>query len=207
MVNVKICGLRRSEDVKVVNLLCPDYVGFVFAKSKRKVTDQTAMELKEMLNPRIQAAGVFVNEQPEKIISLCEKNIIDLIQLHGDEDDTYIKLLKNKTDTPVIKAIRVRSREQMIKAQELPCEYLLLDTYMPGMYGGSGNIFDWSLIPKMEKPYFLAGGLNTQNIGQAVSACSPYAVDVSSAVETDGWKDAEKMKQFMQVISKWRIER
>lgn len=207
MLKVKICGLRRMQDIEAVNMLCPDYVGFVFAKSKRRITDQTAMELKRNLKPGIQAAGVFVNEQAENIISLCEEKIIDLVQLHGDEDESYIRTLKNKIDIPVIKAVRVRSREQIVKAQELPCEYLLLDTYQPGMYGGSGKLFDWNLIPRMEKPYFLAGGLNAQNIGQAVSACSPYAVDVSSAVETDGWKDAEKMKQFMQVISKWRIER
>lgn len=209
MLKVKICGLQRAEDMEAVNALRPDYVGFVFAESKRKVTEQTAMELKEKLHPQIKAAGVFVNEQPEKIIRLCERKIIDLIQLHGDEDENDIRRLKNGTDTPVIKAVRVRSREQILKAQELPCEYLLLDTYQPGMYGGSGKQFDWNLIPKMEKPYFLAGGLNAQNIWQAVQACNPYAVDVSSAVETDGRKDPKKMKQLMQVIDqiRWRIER
>ena len=158
MLKVKICGLQRAEDMEAVNALRPDFVGFVFAESKRKVTEQTAMELKEKLHPQIKAAGVFVNEQPEKIIRLCERKIIDLIQLHGDEDESDIRRMKNGTDTPVIKAVRVRSREQILKAQELPCEYLLLDTYQPGMYGGSGKQFDWNLIPKMEKPYFLAGG-------------------------------------------------
>lgn len=207
MVKVKICGLRRSEDIEAVNLLCPDYVGFVFAKSKRKVTDETAMELKKMLKPEIQTAGVFVNEQAERIISLCEDGIVDLVQLHGDEDEKYISTLKSRIHIPVIKAVRVRSREQILKASKLPCEFLLLDTYMPGMYGGSGKQFDWKLIPEMGKPYFLAGGLNAANIKEALSECSPYAVDVSSAVETGGWKDEKKMEQLMQVLTKWRMER
>lgn len=200
MVKVKICGLRRKEDIEAANQFHPDYIGFVFAKSKREVTDEKALELKAMLNPEIQAVGVFVNEQPSRIEMLCKKRMIDIVQLHGDEDENYIRELKKRIPNPVIKALRVRSREQIQKAEELPCEYLLLDTYVKGEYGGSGKTFDWRIIPDIKKPYFLAGGIMEENVQEALESCCPYAVDVSSAVETDGWKDAKKMERLIRKV-------
>ena len=125
--------------------------------------------------------------------------MIDLIQLHGDEDEAYIRQLKKHTPLPVIKAVRVRSREQILKAQELTCDYLLLDTYTKGRYGGSGTQFDWNMIPELKKPYFLAGGIHLGNIRQAASH-GPYCIDVSSAVETGGRKDRRKMEEIAQVL-------
>ena len=144
--------------------------------------------------------GVFVNEYPEVIETLCESHIIDMVQLHGDESAEYIQRLKEKVEVPVIKALRVRDRQQIRKGAELPCDYLLLDTYTKGMYGGSGKTFDWHLIPPIGKPFFLAGGLKESNAGEAIAAASPYAVDVSSAVETDGYKDFEKVKRFIERV-------
>ena len=200
MTKIKICGMRRKEDILMANTCRPDYVGFVFAKSPRQLGIDGALELKKALDPEIQAVGVFVNEYPEVIETLCESHIIDMVQLHGDESAEYIQRLKEKVEVPVIKALRVRDRQQIRKGAELPCDYLLLDTYTKGMYGGSGKTFDWNLIPTIGKPFFLAGGLKESNAGEAIAAASPYAVDVSSAVETDGYKDFEKVKRFIERV-------
>ncbi|MGN0405446.1 MAG: phosphoribosylanthranilate isomerase [Bariatricus sp.] len=201
MVKVKVCGLRREEDIAMANAFRPDFVGFVFADSRRKVDEETAKMLRMKLREDISAVGVFVNEKRENIYSLCKQGIIQMVQLHGDEDEAYIKELKNYLpEIPVIKAVRVRSKEQILEAEKSGCDYLLLDTYVKEMYGGSGKAFDKSIIPELEKPYFLAGGLNASNVMDNIRACHPYAVDVSSAVETDGWKDAGKIKDFLERI-------
>lgn len=200
MSKIKICGLKRQEDISMVNELSPDYIGFVFAKSSRQVTGMQAEELKNQLLPSIKAVGVFVNEEQEKILHLCERGIIDLVQLHGDETQAYIQELKNLISCPVIKAVRVQSSEQISRAEELPCDYLLLDTYTKGQYGGSGQVFDRTLIPQLTKPFFLAGGLTADNVAASIKECqkcAPYAVDVSSAVETDGVKDRQKAADFI----------
>lgn len=200
MTKIKICGLKRQEDIGMVNDLVPDYIGFVFAKSSRQVTAVQAGELKKLLLPSIKAVGVFVNEEQQKIVQLCEMGIIDLVQLHGDETQVYIQELKNRISCPVIKAVRVQSSEQIRNAEELPCDYLLLDTYTKGQYGGSGQVFDRSLIPQLKKPFFLAGGLTADNAAASISECkkcAPYAVDVSSAVETAGVKDRQKIAEFI----------
>lgn len=200
MTKIKICGLKRQEDIHMVNDLVPDYIGFVFAKSSRQVTPEQAGELKERLLPSIKAVGVFVNEELQKIIQLCETGTIDLVQLHGDETHAYIQELKNRISCPVIKAVRVQSSEQIRKAEELSCDYLLLDTYTKGQYGGSGKGFDRTLIPQLKKPFFLAGGLTSDNVAASIEeckACAPYAVDVSSAVETAGVKDRQKIEEFI----------
>lgn len=199
---VKICGLRREKDILLVNDCKPDYIGFVFAKSKRQVSGETAAKLKQLLNPDIQAVGVFVNASIEEIAELCEKHIIDEVQLHGDEDQDYILELKKYVKNPIIKAVRVKNTEQILEAEKLPCDMLLLDTYTKGQYGGSGTTFDYELIPKLRKPYFLAGGLTIENVTQAIMCCKPYAVDVSSGVETDGWKDAEKVRSLIEKVRK-----
>lgn len=197
---VKICGLRRPQDIEMANLFKPDYVGFVFAGSSRQVTEEQAEMLKAGLAAGILAAGVFVNAPVQQAARIAEKGIIDMIQLHGDEDEAYICRLKKLTDRPVIKAVRVQSREQILKAEKLPCDFLLLDTYTKGQYGGSGKSFDLSLIPGLSKPFFLAGGLNVKNVRHALIISGAFAADVSSAVETDGYKDIDKVKAFIQAV-------
>jgi len=201
MARIKICGLMRDEDIHAVNGALPDYIGFVFAKSRRQVDGERAKAMKALLNPSIKAVGVFVNEEMDRIIQLCESGAIDLIQLHGDENGDYIKALKYRVPNRIIKAVRVRSPEDIKRAMEFSCDYLLLDTWHEQHYGGTGNIFDWSLVPKTIKPFFLAGGINSANIAQAIEKLSPYAVDVSSGVETDGYKDPAKI---MEIVSKTR---
>lgn len=201
MTKIKICGLKRTEDISYVNELLPDFAGFVFAKSSRQVDAKKAAELKKQLSPKIKAVGVFVNAEPEFIAELYQQQILDLAQLHGDETADYIHRLKNLYPSlPLIKAVRVQSTKQILEAEKLPCDYLLLDTWQKDSYGGSGKTFDRSLIPPLAKPWFLAGGLNEENIAESISRCHPWAVDVSSAVERDGIKDKEKIKTFIDYV-------
>jgi phosphoribosylanthranilate isomerase len=201
MTKIKICGLFRPVDIDFVNAAVPDYIGFVFAKSRRQVSEELARELKSNLNPEIKAVGVFVKEEQDKIIRLCTNNIIDVVQLHGDEDEEYISELQRYITNPIIKAVRVRQQQDIKAAESFDSDYLLFDTYAEDMYGGSGEAFDWSIISKAKKPYFLAGGLHVGNVLQAISLLKPYCVDVSSGVETDGIKDKGKI---MDIISKVR---
>lgn len=198
---IKICGLSRFSDILAANEAAPDYIGFVFARSSRQVTADKAGQLKRELDSKIQAVGVFVNAPMEEILGLTgdapgRERTVDLIQLHGDEDESYIRNLKKHTELPIIKAVRMENAVQVMKAQELPCDYLLLDTLTKGAYGGAGITFDWSMIPRLSKPYFLAGGINRENIIQA-AAHNPYCIDVSSGAETDGRKDRKKMTDLV----------
>lgn len=197
---VKICGLKRSCDIDYANKYKPDYIGFVFAKSSRQVTPQQAEILKEKLSKDIKTVGVFVNEPIENIAMLCNKNIIDVIQLHGDENNDYINQLKKLTDKKIIKAVRVKSSEQVLQAEKLDCDYLLLDAYSKNAYGGLGETFNWDIIPNLAKPFFLAGGLNSDNVSQAIQTVQPYCVDLSSGAETDGFKDEEKIKLIIDKV-------
>lgn len=200
MTKVKICGLTRLEDIGIVNVCQPDYVGFVFASSRRRVTFEEAKMLKQALDKRIQAVGVFVNESMDNIIRLCNDNVIDLIQLHGDEEDEYIISLSALVTKPIIKAIRVKSKEQVILEGVSSSDYLLLDTYIQEQYGGSGVSFNRELIPELEKPYFLAGGLSLDNIEESIRRTKPYCVDISSGVETDGYKDKDKVYEIIRIV-------
>lgn len=196
---IKICGLSREEDIAMANLYKPDFIGFVFyPPSKRYVTPQKAAQLKPLLDTKIDVVGVFVNEEITLIESLCSQGVIDLVQLHGDEDEDYMMRLKEVVQKPIIKAVRVKNAAEILAAEKLPCEYLLLDTYREYNYGGSGETFDHRIIPPIRKPYFLAGGLNGDNIGKAARTCKPFAFDVSSGCETDGFKDERK---FMGVVA------
>jgi len=204
MVRIKICGLTRRRDAEIVNEALPDYVGFVFAESRRRVSYGAAQELKKRLDGRIMTAGVFVNAKLMDIERAAADGVIDLVQLHGDEDAGYVAETKRKTGLPVIKAVRVKSREQILAAQRLPCDYLLLDAFDESAYGGTGRTFDYALIPKLEKPFFLAGGLNADNIGRALAA-GPYGVDISGGVETDGVKDAAKIREIIMRVREERV--
>jgi phosphoribosylanthranilate isomerase len=196
LIKVKICGLSRFCDIDAVNREKPEYVGFVFAESRRKVTPQMAFDLRKKLDPDIIPVGVFVNEAPENIVSLVKRGIIDAIQLHGSENEEYIGRLKALTDKPVIRAVAVLNMGDAQKREETPADYLLLD----GKDGGKGQSFDWGFIGKLDKPFFLAGGLCLENIGQALAKVKPFAVDVSSGVETDGFKDPAKIREFIRMV-------
>lgn len=197
MTKIKLCGLKRPQDIQAANELLPAYIGFVFApKSRRYVHPDRAEELRRMLNPGIIPVGVFVNETPETVAALLDRGIIDIAQLHGKEDAAYIRRLRQLTQKPLIQAFRVDTPADVAAAQASTADYVLLDSGA----GGTGTCFDWSLLQDIQRPYFLAGGLTPENVGGAVATLHPYAVDVSSGIETDGAKDKEKMTQFVRAV-------
>ena len=196
---IKLCGLTRPCDIETVNELQPDYIGFVFAKkSRRYVSPEKAEELKAMLVPGIQAVGVFVNEEPEQIAALLEAGTIDVAQLHGQESETEIRRLRELTDHPLIQAFRIDTEQDVERANASTADYVLLDSGA----GGTGTVFDWDLLQAIRRPYFLAGGLDTENLGTVKAKLNPYVVDVSSGIETDGYKDKEKMTAFVAAARK-----
>jgi phosphoribosylanthranilate isomerase len=196
MVKVKICGLSLLCDIEAVNEAMPDYIGFVFAESRRKITPRQAFTLREKLCPEIMAVGVFVDAPIENIIELVTKGAIDMIQLHGAEDEAYIQKIKALIDNPIIKAVSVNGKGDVQKWNDTSADYLLLDHQS----GGTGETFDWDMIGDVSKPYFLAGGLNPENINTAIKTAAPFAVDTSSGVETDGYKDPSKITEFMRLV-------
>ena len=212
---IKICGLKRIEDVNYVNQYQPDWAGFVFAGEKRKIDFDTAQQLKQHLDSSIKAVGVFVNADIPYIEKLVKNHVIDIIQLHGDEDTDYVNQLRvllnddDKSGTeqvPVIKAVRVKDAKQVLEAQQLPVDYLLLDAFKEDEYGGSGKVFDHNLIPNLTKPYLLAGGIHSDNVTNIIDSLKargiklPFCVDVSSSVETDGYKDEKKIRDIVHVV-------
>ena len=197
MTRIKLCGLSRPCDIEAANALRPEYIGFVFApKSRRYVSPETAEALRKMLDPAIRAVGVFVREDPERIAGLLDRGIIDLAQLHGNEDEKYIARLRALTGKPLIRAFRMDSPADLADARESAADFILLDNGA----GGTGESFDWSLLQGFGRPYFLAGGLNPENAAAAVETLRPFAVDVSSGIETDGVKDGKKMKAFVDAV-------
>ena len=196
---LKFCGLTREEDIEAANEIQPDYVGFVFADSRRKVSDRDAAQLREHLDPDIKTVGVFVNDDPKHIAALVRDEVIDLVQLHGGESVRYIEKLREMIDAPIIYAVRVENRRDIEEADRLPVDYLLLDTYTKHAYGGSGKTFDWSLIGNINHLYFLAGGLNKSNIERAAQT-GAYALDLSSGIETDDRKDSDKMRRIAALV-------
>ena len=201
MSRIKICGLSRIEDITAVNLILPDYIGFVFAQSRRRVDIETAAMLKEKLNPQINAVGVFVNENISTISEIVNSGIIDLIQLHGDEDALYIKQLKDICGCSVIKSVSVGDT---LPALPDKADYILFDT-ISEQRGGGGRAFNWQILRECPTvPYFLAGGLSPENVTDAIHLLSPFCVDVSSGVETDGLKDSEKINKFVKMVRRIR---
>jgi len=197
MSKVKICGLSRKEDIEAVNRALPDFIGFVFAPSRRRVDIKTAALLKENLDPRIGAVGVFVNESIENVADIFKNGIIDLVQLHGDEDGEYITRLKNYCGCPVIKAVGVGS---VLSPMPVESDYLLFDT-LSEQRGGAGKPFDWHIIKEYYGlPFFLSGGLSARNVVDSIRLLAPYCIDVSSGVETDGRKDAAKIEEFVYTV-------
>ncbi len=213
MVKIKICGMRRSEDIEMANRYKPDFVGFVFAQSPRKVSYEQAKELSELLSDDIVPVGVFVNDHMKLIVDLFKDGIIEMAQLHGDEDEKYIRNLKDKSieetgkQIPVINAIEINDgadyNAELLKWRDSASDYFILDSGK-----GSGKTFDWSLIDKesefFKNSIFLAGGLNSENLALAIEEFNPFAVDLSSSVETDGFKDEEKIKEITEIMENYR---
>ena len=213
MTQIKLCGLSRPEDIDAVITLRPDFIGFVmWDKSKRNVTEERAAELKKRLDDglqaalsdgnigakRIRAVGVFVDEDPQKVAGLLNRGIIDIAQLHGSEDEEYVSRLRTLAPgKQIIQAFQIKSKEDVERALKSDADYLLLDSGT-----GSGQSFNWELIRKaaFKQPFFLAGGLDAENVSDAIKELHPFAVDVSSGIETDGVKDSAKMKKFVNAV-------
>ena len=199
MTKIKLCGLSRPCDIEAANALKPEYIGFVFApKSSRYVTPEKAAELKKMLSPGILVVGVFVREREEIVADLLTRGVIDLAQLHGGESESYVERLRALTHKKIIKAFRMESEQDILAARNSIADYVLLDSGS----GGTGETFDWNLVKGLDRPYFLAGGLDPSNVEKAVETLRPYGVDVSSGIETGGWKDENKMAKFVAAVRK-----
>jgi len=196
MTKMKFCGLRTLDDIDAVNKILPEYVGFVFVpKSKRYVTPTQVEKFRGVLDKKIIAVGVFVNEKISTVAELLNAGIIDAAQLHGDEDEDYIKNLREVTNKPLIKAFRIN--DFILNSSFLipNSSFILLDAG-----AGGGKVFDWNLIKNFQGEYFLAGGLNPENVGAAIEMLHPFAVDVSSGIESGGKKDLKKMATFAEVV-------
>ncbi len=186
-----------------VNEAHPDYIGFVFAPSRREIAAAEAKRLRKRMAADIQVVGVFVNEQPQRILDLLQAGIIDIVQLHGQEDATYVEHLKKKSGCGIIKAMRPDREADMGSYRTYEAagvDYFLFDSGSHSQPGGTGKTFDWSLIPQVSHPWFLAGGLNADNVEAAIKSQRPYAVDISSGVETEGYKDREKILEIVRRI-------
>ena len=197
MTKIKICGLFREEDINYVNEAKPDFIGFVFAKSHRQVSKEISQKLKKKLSKEILSVGVFVNEDINKIVEFCKENIIDLVQLHGEEDEKYISNLKKVCNKKIIKVVKVKTGKEIIRLRNSQADWLMFDAGK-----GEGRTFDWNILKNFIRPYFLAGGLHPGNAAEAVRNLHPYAVDVSSGVETGGVKDNAKMAAFISAVRK-----
>lgn len=194
MTKIKICGLMRTADVEAVNRYLPEYCGFVLSKPfKRYISKDAARNLKNMLDKRIKTVGVFVDCPPDEAAGFAEDGIIDIIQLHGRENERYIQNLKKLTDAPVTKAFAVKSEVDIKQAAETCADFILLDNGT-----GTGESFDWRLIKDIGREFGIAGGLTPDNVADVIERFKPYFVDVSSGVETDGKKDAVKIKEFIE---------
>ena len=201
MTKIKLCGLSRLEDIETVNGLKPEFIGFVFyKKSIRYVDFDKAAELKKKLDPDIKAVGVFIDEDINDVAYLLNEDIIDIAQLHGSEDEEYISELRKLTGgKPVIKAFRIKSVEDASLVNASSADYVLLDSG-----AGDGKLLDRSLLREVKRDYFLAGGLDPENVKEALEEINPFAVDVSSGIESDKKKDPEKMKKFVKTVRDMR---
>lgn len=196
MTKIKICGICSRCDIDYVNEAKPDYIGFVFAKSKRQIDFETAEAFHKALDKEIKAVGVFVDAPLERIITAVKRGIIDMVQLHGEEEEAYIRKLKEEIEVPVIKAVRAEKKEDVLKYQNSHAEYLLFDHGG----GGTGKCFNWSLIENVKKPFILAGGLHAANVQEGIQLLKPFAVDISSGAEEDGKKNKEKIKEIVRRV-------
>ena len=193
---LKICGLSRLEDVIAVNRFGADYAGFVFfKKSKRFIDPYKAGELIELLRSDIKSVGVFLDEPLDSVISAARISGVEMIQLHGHESEEYVEYVKRTLERPVIKAFKADEEGALERALNTSADYILIDSG-----AGTGKKFDWRILKDFGRDYFLAGGLDPESVGEAISTLEPFAVDVSSGVETDGVKDAEKIEKFINAV-------
>ncbi|MGN1122709.1 MAG: phosphoribosylanthranilate isomerase [Eubacterium sp.] len=191
MARLKFCGLRRDEDIEYANALCPDYVGFILTSGFRRSIDKGQAEhLKSLLSGEIKAVGVFVDDSIESINYFIDRKIIDLVQLHGNESAEFCKMI----NAPVIKYFGEKDFDKIDEYKDC-VDYYLFDSGT-----GTGKAFDWNKIPKADKPFFLAGGINSDNINTAIKKINPFCIDLSSSVETDGAKDYNKMKKITECM-------
>ena len=194
MTKIKLCGLTRAADIEVANILQPEFVGFIFCeKSKRYISPAQAETLKNILDKKISAVGVFVDEKISAVAEIAK--FLDLIQLHGAEDENYISEIKKITGKKIIKAFKIKTAEDLQRAKDSRADFILLDGG-----AGTGETFNWQMLKDFEREYFLAGGLTVENVSAAVQLLKPFAVDVSSGIETGGVKDFDKMKNFVQIV-------
>ncbi len=206
---VKLCGIKRPEDVSYMNEFKPDYVGFVFAGTKRRVSPEAAALLAEKLNPKIRKVGVFVDEEPEIVRFAARLIGLHAVQLHGAENTQYIEQLRSALPgVKIWKAVRVKNEESILSALHLPADRFLFDSFSPTEQGGTGIPVNLELIQKsgFNKPFFLAGGLNSKNIPGIIEKIRPYGVDISSGIETDGVKDPKKIEAVMRILRSTEIE-
>ena len=198
MTKIKICGLRRPQDIEAVNAARPDFAGFVVEVpgSRRSVDKRELRELAGRLEEGILSVGVFVNAPPELVAELLEEGTLDLAQLHGQEDEIYMAELRRLTEKPLIQAFSIQTGQDAERALESRADYLLLDQGR----GGTGQTFDWSLLPEINRPFFLAGGLGEENLERAIRQVRPWAVDLSGSLETDGQKDPEKILRAVDLV-------
>ncbi|MCX7843298.1 MAG: phosphoribosylanthranilate isomerase [Clostridia bacterium] len=211
MPKVKICGVRRPEDITFVNKYLPEYIGFVFAKSKRRITAEYAHVLAAGLDRRIKKVGVFVNEDLGEVIRIVKACSLDAVQIHGDEQPEYVLNLKRElqnkrglyeNSTEVWKAVRIKNTDSLAALKSYIADAYVLDAWVEGSYGGAGACFDWNIAAQAREygKIVLAGGLNEANAKKAVEAVKPYALDVSSGVETEGVKDEAKIRAFINTV-------
>ena len=213
---VKMCGISKVETIPAVVEAKPDYMGLVFAPSKRQVTVDQAKTLVEELhkqytkrynngaeqsnNDEIKTVGVFVNETLDNLVSIATETNLDAVQLHGDEDEAFIQSLKERTNVEVWKAVQVRSAADAEKWIDSSADMLLFDAYHKDERGGTGEVFDWSSLDEFERPFMLAGGIDSTNVARAIRTVRPYGIDISSGIETEGVKDDEKIKAFTNIV-------
>ena len=198
MAKLKICGLTCEEDIAAVNEVKPDFAGFIIEvpSSRRNLSAEKVKVLVKGLDGEILPVGVFVNAAPELPISLLRDGTLWAAQLHGQEDEDYIEKIQNMTGKPVIKAFSIKTPEDVQRALRSPADYILLDQGT----GGTGEPFDWSLVPPVRRPFFLAGGIGPENLRNAVSTLHPWAVDLSTSLETQGQKDPIKIRQIAKML-------
>ena len=213
---VKMCGISKVETIPAVVEAKPDYMGLVFAPSKRQVTVDQAKTLVEELhrgyaqkygsdtehdkNDTIKTVGVFVNETVDNLVTIANEANLDAVQLHGDEDEAFIQSLKERTNVEVWKAVQIRSAADVEKWIDSSADMLLFDAYHKDERGGTGEVFDWSSLDAFERPFMLAGGIDSTNVARAIRTVRPYGIDISSGIETNGVKDDEKITAFTKIV-------
>lgn len=207
---VKMCGISKVETIPAVVEAKPDYMGLVFAPSKRQVTVEQAKTLVEALHKQckeqndtvsIKTVGVFVNETLDNLVTIANEANLDVVQLHGDEDEAFIQSLKERTNVEVWKAIQIRSAADAEAWIDSSADMLLFDAYHKDERGGTGDVFDWSCLDTFERPFMLAGGIDSTNVARAIRTVRPYGIDISSGIETNGVKDDEKITAFTKIVN------